>query len=112
MILTPQSICLYAIWGLEAKKGWYPRAGAVLWMGETKLGEQDDQGSPKKVSLRVCMQFPHEASISYKGLHVWDRKLRNQAEAKSHTPKEKRLLLAGIGFTLLLQTYVRDAQNT
>lgn len=61
----------------KPRKGGVLEPGAVLRMGETKLGEQDNLGTPKKVSLRVCMQFPYEASTSYKGLHMWDRKLRN-----------------------------------
>lgn len=50
---------------------------AVSRMGETKVGEQDDQGSHENVSLRVRTQFPHEVSTTYKGWHVWDKKLRN-----------------------------------
>lgn len=113
MVLFSKSICLYSIWSLETRKTWCPGAWSSL------LGREDKNwrtGLPglfsQKVSLRICMQSPHEASVT-KGYMHWPRssETKQRVEAKRLTPKQRRLLLSGTGLTLLLQTYVRAGEK-
>ena len=92
--LTPASICLYSIWGLDTKTKWCPRAwGSLLGRGDKNLRTRLLRRS-EKVSWKLMWFLLVRLLPVTNGCMCWARgsETQQREEAKRLIPKDRRLL--------------------